>query len=82
VAYEGGDYVEQATTERNQSERRARQEEKMAHQKRAHSRKLEHRTSMLHDDGRTVSLEDSPCSPEPQEETQRNAQRMVKSSEE
>jgi hypothetical protein len=31
VAYEGGDYVEQAAPERNQSERRAQQEEKMTH---------------------------------------------------
>jgi hypothetical protein len=43
---------------------------KMAHQKRAHLRKLEHLTSVLHDDCRTVPLEASPCSLEPQEETQ------------
>jgi hypothetical protein len=38
------------------------QRKKMAHQKRAHSRKLEHLTSVLHDGCRTVSLEASPCS--------------------
>jgi hypothetical protein len=45
---------------------------KMAHQKRAHLRKLEHLTSVLHDG----------CRLEPQEEPQRKTQRMVKSSEE
>jgi hypothetical protein len=70
---------------------RARQEEKMAHpqrkksmahQKRAHLRKLELLTSVLHDGCRTVSLEASSCSPEPQEEIQRKTQRTIKLSEE
>jgi hypothetical protein len=91
VAYEGGDYVWQAALERNQSKKRAQQEEKithpqwkkkMAHQKRAHPRKLEHLISVLHDCCRTVSLEVSPCSPKPQEETQRKTQRTIKLSEE
>jgi hypothetical protein len=54
----------------------------MTRKKRAHPRKLEHLTSMLHDGCRTVSLEASPCSPKPQEETQRKTQRVVKLSEE
>jgi hypothetical protein len=37
---------------------------------------------VLHDDCRTVSLEASPCSPEPQEKTQRKTQRSIKSGEE
>jgi hypothetical protein len=70
---------------------RAQQEEKMthpqwkkkmAHQKRAHPKKLEHLTSVLHDGCRTVSLEASPCSLEPHKKTQRKTKRTVKSSEE
>jgi hypothetical protein len=37
---------------------------------------------VLHDGCRPVSLEASPCSPEPQEKTQRKTQRSVKSGEE
>jgi hypothetical protein len=37
---------------------------------------------MLHDGCRPVSLEASPCSPEPQEKTQRKTQRSVKLDEE
>jgi hypothetical protein len=44
--------------------------------------KLEHLISVLHDGCRTVSLDASPCSLEPQEETQRKTQMIVKSSEE
>jgi hypothetical protein len=36
---------------------------------------------VLHDGYRPVSLEASPCSPEPQEKTQRKIQRSVKSGE-
>jgi hypothetical protein len=54
----------------------------MAHQKIAHLRKLEHQTSILYDGCRTVSLEASPYSLEPPEETQKKTQMMVKSSEE
>jgi hypothetical protein len=54
---------------------------KMAHQKRAYPRKLEHLTNMIHGGCRTMLLEASPCSPEPQEETQKKTQRTVKSSE-
>jgi hypothetical protein len=54
----------------------------MSHQTKAHLRKMEHHTSVLHDDCRTISLETSPCSPEPPEETQKKTQRTVKSSEE
>jgi uncharacterized membrane protein len=43
---------------------------------------VEHLTSVLHDGCRTVSLEASPCSLEPQEETQRKTQRTIKSSKE
>jgi hypothetical protein len=39
-------------------------------------------TIVLHNSCRTVSLEVSPCSLKPQEETQRKTQRMIKSSEE
>jgi hypothetical protein len=52
---------------------------KMTHQKRAHPRKLECLISVLHDGCRTVSLEAAPYSPEPQEESQRKTQKMVKS---
>jgi hypothetical protein len=58
------------------------QRKKMSHQKRAHPRKLEHLTSVLHDGCRAVSLKAPLCSPEPQEETQRNTRRLVKLSEE
>jgi hypothetical protein len=58
------------------------QRKKMAYQKRAHTRKVEHLTSVLHDGCRTVSLEASPSSPKPQEETQTKTQRTVKSSKE
>jgi 3-deoxy-D-arabino-heptulosonate 7-phosphate (DAHP) synthase len=82
-------HVQEPALERNQSERRTQQEEKMTHpkrkmthQKRAQLRKSEHLISMLHDGCRHVSLEASPCSPEPQEKTQRKAQRSVKSGEE
>jgi hypothetical protein len=44
---------------------------KMAHQKRAHPRKMEHQTSVLHDFCRTVSLEASPFSLEPQKKKER-----------
>jgi hypothetical protein len=37
---------------------------------------------VLHDGCRPVSLEASPCSPEPQEKTQRKTQRSAKSGEE
>jgi hypothetical protein len=40
------------------------------------------RWCVLHDGCRPVSLEDSPCSPEPQEKTQRKTQRLVKSGKE
>jgi hypothetical protein len=49
---------------------------------RVHPRKWEHLINMLHDGCRTVSLEASPCSPEPREETQKKTQRTVKLSEE
>jgi hypothetical protein len=49
----------------------------MTHQKRANPRKLEHLTSVLHDSGRPVSQEDSPCSLKPQEKTQRKTHRSV-----
>jgi hypothetical protein len=49
---------------------------------RKHPRKLEHLTSVLHDNCRTMSLEASPCGSEPQEDTQRKTQRMVLSSKE
>jgi hypothetical protein len=42
---------------------------------------LEHPTSVLHDDCRTMSLEASPCSLEPSEESQKKTQRMIKLSE-
>jgi translation initiation factor 2B subunit (eIF-2B alpha/beta/delta family) len=70
-------------------ERRTQQEEKMTHpkrkmthQKRAQLRKYEPLTSVLHNGCRHVSLEASPCSPEPQEKTQRKTQSSVKSGEE
>jgi hypothetical protein len=83
------DQIQEAALERNQSERRMQQVEKMTHpkrkmthQKRAQMRKYEHLTSVIHDGCWPVSLEASSCSLELQEKTQWKTQRSIKSSEE